>query len=285
MHLHIRTVPGKDHDMSKSNNIIILPELEELKAEVERLRTELSMLMLERDELKFVICKNIEAEYMLKLGGLEYKAYEAQCNVLRLKRQLELMQARLNRQESIVMAVIETILNTEFAEYQKKLDEQVGKMNEAIERSNADVLSEEETKELKKLYRKIVKALHPDMNPNITDAQRQLFDNAVMAYKNGNLDALRAIAGMIGDADLQVNQTDAKARLLEEKKSLEKLLENAREEIQTIKSEYPYTMKELLADDEKVEARKRELELIISKYEEIAGVYKARIDELMKKVV
>ena len=285
MHLHIRTVPGKDHDMSKSNNIIILPELEELKAEVERLRTELSMLMLERDELKFVICKNIEAEYMLKLGGLEYKAYEAQCNVLRLKRQLELMQARLNRQESIVMAVIETILNTEFAEYQKKLDEQVGKMNEAIERSNADVLSEEETKELKKLYRKIVKALHPDMNPNITDAQRQLFDNAVMAYKNGNLDALRAIAGMIGDADLQVTQTDAKARLLEEKKSLEKLLENAREEIQTIKSEYPYTMKELLADDEKVEARKRELELIISKYEEIAGVYKARIDELMKKVV
>ncbi len=285
MHLHIRTVPGKDHDMSKSNNIIILPELEELKAEVERLRTELSMLMLERDELKFVICKNIEAEYMLKLGGLEYKAYEAQCNVLRLKRQLELMQARLNRQESIVMAVIETILNTEFAEYQKKLDEQVGKMNEAIERSNADVLSEEETKELKKLYRKIVKALHPDMNPNITDAQRQLFDNAVMAYKNGNLDALRAIAGMIGDADLQVNQTDAKARLLEEKKSLEKLLENVREEIQTIKSEYPYTMKELLADDEKVEARKRELELIISKYEEIAGVYKARIDELMKKVV
>ena len=285
MHLHIRTVPGKDHDMSKSNNIIILPELEELKAEVERLRTELSMLMLERDELKFVICKNIEAEYMLKLGGLEYKAYEAQCNVLRLKRQLELMQARLNRQESIVMAVIETILNTEFAEYQKKLDEQMGKMNEAIERSNADVLSEEETKELKKLYRKIVKALHPDMNPNITDAQRQLFDNAVMAYKNGNLDALRAIAGMIGDADLQVTQTDAKARLLEEKKSLEKLLENVREEIQTIKSEYPYTMKELLADDEKVEARKRELELIISKYEEIAGVYKARIDELMKKVV
>ena len=285
MHRHIRTVPGKDHDMSKSNNIIILPELEELKAEVERLRTELSMLMLERDELKFVICKNIEAEYMLKLGGLEYKAYEAQCNVLRLKRQLELMQARLNRQESIVMAVIETILNTEFAEYQKKLDEQMGKMNEAIERSNADVLSEEETKELKKLYRKIVKALHPDMNPNITEAQRQLFDNAVMAYKNGNLDALRAIAGMIGDADLQVNQTDAKARLLEEKKSLEKLLENVREEIQTIKSEYPYTMKELLADDEKVEARKRELELIISKYEEIAGVYKARIDELMKKVV
>ena len=270
--------------MSKANNIIILPELEELKAEVERLRTELSMLMLERDELKFVICKNIEAEYMLKLGGLEYKAYEAQCNVLRLKRQLELMQASLNRQEPVIMTVIENLLNTEFAEYQEKLDEQVGKMNEAIERSNADVLSEEETKELKKLYRKIVKALHPDMNPNITDNQRQLFDNAVAAYKNADLDTLRAIEGMIGD-DLKMDQASAKARLLEEKKSLEKLLEEVREEIETIKSQYPYTMKELLADDAKVEERKRELELIISKYEEMAGVYKARIDELLKKVV
>ena len=271
--------------MSKSNNIIILPELEELKAEVERLRTELSMLMLERDELKFVICKNIEAEYMLKLGGLEYKAYEAQCNVLRLKRQLELMQASLNRQEPVIMTVIENLLNTEFAEYQEKLDEQVGKMNEAIERSNADVLSEEETKELKKLYRKIVKALHPDMNPNITDNQRQLFDNAVAAYKNGDLDTLRAIEGMIGDDDPQVDQASAKVKLLEEKKSLEKLLEEVREEIETIKSQYPYTMKELLADDARVEARKRELELIISKYEEMAGIYKARIDELMKKAV
>jgi chorismate mutase len=44
-------IPGGDSAMSKSNNIIILPELEELKAEVERLRTELSVLMQERDEL------------------------------------------------------------------------------------------------------------------------------------------------------------------------------------------------------------------------------------------
>ena len=35
-----------------------------------------------------------------------------------------------------------------------------------------------------KLYRKIVKALHPDINPEVTEAQVQLFDNAVAAYKN-----------------------------------------------------------------------------------------------------
>ena len=82
--------------------LIVFPEYENLKAEVERFRTELSMLMLEYDELRFVICKNIETEYMLKLGSLEYRAYEAQCTALRLKREIELIQARKNRQEKML---------------------------------------------------------------------------------------------------------------------------------------------------------------------------------------
>ena len=57
--------------------IIPFPDFQKLKEEIEKLRTELSMLVLERDELRFVICKNIEMEYMLKIGGLEYQAYEA----------------------------------------------------------------------------------------------------------------------------------------------------------------------------------------------------------------
>lgn len=53
------------------------------------------------------------------------------------------------------------------------------KMNDALKRSKAEVLSDEDNKELKKLYRKIVKALHPDINPDVSQAQVQLFDNAV----------------------------------------------------------------------------------------------------------
>ena len=65
--------------------IILFPDFQKLKENAERMRTELSMLLLERDELQFVICKNIEAAYYLKLGALEHKAYEAQCAALRLK--------------------------------------------------------------------------------------------------------------------------------------------------------------------------------------------------------
>lgn len=152
-------------EVSSSGNVIVFPDFEKLKSEVEKMRTELSMLLLERDELQFVICKNIETEYMLKLGSIEYKAYEAQCAALRLKRKIELIQAKKNRQEKVIISAIEETLDNEFAEYQKQLDEQIDKMNDALKRSKAEVLSDEDNKELKKLYRKIVKALHPDINP------------------------------------------------------------------------------------------------------------------------
>lgn len=96
---------GASPEMSSSDNIIILPDFEKLKSEVEKLRTELSMLLLERDELQFVICKNIETKYMLELGSIEYKAYEAQCAALRLKRKIGLIQAKKNRQEKIIISI------------------------------------------------------------------------------------------------------------------------------------------------------------------------------------
>lgn len=189
-------------EVSSPSNVIVFPDFEKLKSEVEKMRTELSMLLLERDELQFVICKNIETEYMLKLGSIEYKAYEAQCAALRLKRKIELIQAKKNRQEKVIISAIEETLDNEFAEYQKQLNEQIDKMNDALKRSKAEILSDEDNKELKKLYRKIVKALHPDINPDVSEAQVQLFDNAVSAYKNGDLGTLRIICEMVGNNPL-----------------------------------------------------------------------------------
>lgn len=79
-------------DRKQSREIILFPDFAVLKAEVEKLRTELSMLLLEQDELVYVECKNIEMAYMLSLGNLEYQVYELHCAVLRLKRKTELIQ-------------------------------------------------------------------------------------------------------------------------------------------------------------------------------------------------
>lgn len=265
-----------------SGNVIVLPDFQKLKDEVEKMRTELSMLLLERDELQFVICKNIETEYMLKLGGIEYKAYEAQCAALRLKRKIELIQAKKNRQEKVVISAVEKILDNEFAEYQKQLDEQINKMNNALKRSKAEVLSDEESKELKKLYRKVVKALHPDINPEVTQAQINLFDNAVQAYKNGDLNSLRIIGEMVGSEPLQKHHKDAMKQLACERDRLQSLLKSIRDSIDKIKADYPYTMKEILEDSEKTERKKQELENVLAQYNELISVYKTKIEEMLR---
>ena len=269
-------------DTSSAGNVIVFPDFEKLKNEVEKMRTELSMLLLERDELQFVICKNIETEYMLNLGSIEYRAYEAQCLSLRLKRKIELIQAKKNRQEKVIISAIEETLDTEFAEYQKRLDEQINKMNDALKRSKAEVLTDEENKELKKLYRKIVKALHPDINPDVSETHVNLFDNAVQAYKNGDLNTLRIICEMVGNSPLPEQHKDALTQLNEEKERLQNLLKAIRDSIEKIKSEYPYTMKEILEDKEKTEQKKQELESILRQYNELISIYKAKIEEMVR---
>ncbi len=265
-----------------ADNILLFPEFQKLKEEVNKLRTELSMLVAERDELFLIERKNIETTYLLTLGSLEYKAYEAQCICLRLKRKMELIQAKINRQEIIELVQIEDTLNDEFAEYQEKLEELLGKMNAAIKRNRAEVLSKAQAKELKTLYRRIVKSLHPDWHPDLTSAQLDLFRNAVTAYENGDLETLRIIDEMVYRPEIPEADEGAMTVLVQEKQRLTALLQSVKAGIDKIKSEYPYTFKELVQNPEKLARRKAEIEDMIREYEEMAAAYSARIAEMVR---
>ena len=61
------------------------------------LKEELSKLILERDNLINVIIPNIEAEQQLKIGELEYVKFQLTVEINRMKRAIELIQAKLNR--------------------------------------------------------------------------------------------------------------------------------------------------------------------------------------------
>lgn len=267
---------------SENCTIILFPEFVTLKKEVEKLRTEMSMLLLERDELLFVECKNIEMAYMLALGNLEYKAYELHCAVLRLKRKIEHIQAKRNRQEKVILSEIEQTLDDEFAKYKEQLDEQINKMNSALERSKSEFLSEDDSKELKKLFHSVIKSLHPDIHPDITSAQVALFHNAVSSYENGDIDNLRIISAMVSEPVLPDSKENGMTILAKEKERLSNLLGIIKDKITEIKDEYPYTMKSLVNDEGKIEEKKVELGDTISKLKETLELYKTRIKEMLR---
>lgn len=87
---------------------------------------------------------------------------------------------------------------------------------------------------------------------------------------------------MVGNSPLPEQHKDALTQLNEEKERLQNLLKAIRDSIEQIKSEYPYTMKEIIEDEEQTEQKKKELENILSQYNELISIYKAKIEEMIR---
>jgi hypothetical protein len=173
-------------------------------------------------------------------------------------------------------------LDTEFAEYQAKLNEQIEKVNDALERNRGKIMTDEETNELKKLYRAIVKALHPDLNPDLGNAKLQLFHRAVEAYESGDLNGLRIIGAMVSEPVLSEARPDGLAVLVKKRERLYGLLRSVKDGIEEIKAEYPYTMKSFVQNPAKVKARKAELEKNIDQLKGVHAAFTAKIAGMLR---
>ncbi len=304
------------------NGIDLYTELETAKSEYERLLEEISelkalivSLTAERDELKFHICRYLAAEYNSRIGVLEFQAMTARLKVLELKRTIEYLQAQINRQEEKSEEKAREQARQEYKKFEEDLNqkaeeakrtdryqedtarkeeewqrEQDRKEQEARERGEEPdenrVKYKSRSDEMKALYRKIVKALHPDMNPDQTEAEKVLFQEAVEAYNNGDLDKLREIAAMIDEGNIGSGVSDPAQdieRLKEIIEVLKKRVEALQKEIETIKTTFPYTMKDFLADEEAVSARQKELADIISEYNKQAEELEERLAAMRDK--
>ena len=120
------------------------------------------------------------------------------------------------------------------------------------------------------------------MHPDLSDAQAQLFLNAVEAYEHGDLNGLRIISTMVVDPVIPMEKTDGMTALMKEKERLSKLLQTIKDRISEIKSEFPYTMKEFVQSPEKIDARKAELQEQINQLTEVLTAYNDRIAEMLR---
>ena len=123
--------------------------------------------------------------------------------------------------------------------------------------------------ELRKLYRKIVKRLHPDSNPNVTEEGKRLFRKAVDAYHEEDLEKLREIAAILdssgnGHEKIVQEPTESLEELRERYQTLKRKADALQTEILMIMSQVPYTYQAFLSDAAAVHEKREELQMTIT---------------------
>lgn len=269
------------NNINNENEIELSPIILQLQDEIKKLRTSLSDIILKRDELKYIICKNIETDYWLIFGELEKNLYEVSTKVRRLKRKINLVQAYKNREEEVDLEKIEKLLDEEFIKYQKKLEEYIQNIKLAREYNSLDPLSEEDSKKLKSLYLKIIKLLHPDLKSDYTPLDKFLFQKALDAYKNADLKTIIAIDALLSGKEFNLSSKNSIELLEEEKEKLESLIENIENEMINIKNDMPYVLKYIIDSPETIEKRKEELLMAIADFSERETIYKIRLRDML----
>ncbi len=143
----------------------------------------------------------------------------------------------------------------------------------------------------KELYRKIVKRLHPDMNPDATEHEMELFRKATKAYEEGDILTLQEIYDEIfGFESEKESHEETMEELTALKDRLLKQISRVTKEIDRIKSEFPYTEKELLDNPAALKAKQdailqhiKECEAEIVRLNEILQEVNQEMEELLKR--
>lgn len=255
-----------------------------LRGENSLLREELAKLITDRDYLTTTVLPTIEAEYNLKIGCLEFEAFALDCDVRRARRQLELANSYLNRNQPIPFETIERELDDEFRCWQAKIDEMRSDVEGAHAFELTPCLSASETRELQTLYRRLAKRLHPDLNPRQTERERNLWLQVADAYRDGALEELRTLNLLVGDESTAETGDDPNSSVLDalrrRRDELRAHIERALAQLAHIKLNAPYTLQEKLNDVAGLAARAAELREQIAQGKERLAALQTAFREL-----
>ena len=236
--------------------IDISPRKKQLKEEYERLQLEYAALVAERDELENSEGPRLTALYMEAVGQLQYEVLVLRYEIALLKQKRDLLQAYKNRGEKADLNYVDEQVEATAKTYNENIQREEEKIKQAKayieEQKEEEKKNQEDDKhELRDLYRKLVHRLHPDLHPEQTEWEKELFLKVQDAYEKGDLEKLRELAqqleaGMPADAVNNETTEEWEERVNQLKEEIAKI----REEIEKILQEFPFTYRERLNNPE-----------------------------------
>ncbi len=232
-------------------------------------------LLIERDRLRKA-CYILRAKYVHEFGDLIMDLFKAQIACIRKKKEITCYQAAVNRGEMIDRDAIEALIRREMSVYAKQLEDLAREKKASDE---MDTISTAKLTRIKRIYRRLAKKLHPDINPMTEQVEElsELWEAIQAAYNSNELKDLEELEVLVGNAleklhmgnmEIEIPDLDAKIRRLEE-------------DIKMIRTTEPYTYDNLLNDEAAVAAKKEELKAQKQHYLD----YARELDEVIERIL
>ena len=159
--------------------------------EVATSRMALVGLYEKKDKLLYVEAPPLRQRYMETIGIYEESVLAAELEVSMLRRKVEMIQIAINRREPVDLEAIDTAIEAERAKVVSDVEAGDKTLHELPQ------LSEQEEHTLQRQHREITAAFHPAMNPDITEAQKKLYEKAQDAYRLQDVEAMKLIYDML----------------------------------------------------------------------------------------
>ena len=256
------------------------PETQRLTAENAILLDELASLAAERHTLQHIVRPNLLTLYQTKLGPWELRLLEARCDIARLKRRVEMVQASLNRGQKPDLDAIDACLELEFITWQQEMKEAAQKIEAAQFRLEHQLTAEQDA-ELKKLYHALVKKLHPDVNPDLMEDQKRFWAQVLVAYEAGNLEELKALTLLTDHGAKAAAAPDSIEKLRAEHERLIASVKAMLAQLDEIKAHPPFNMQNHLEDEAWVTARRAEIDNSVTALHEQAATMANHLQALL----
>lgn len=232
-------------------------------------------LLLRRDALKkeaFIWQRNYVAEF----GDLILDVFRKKLECIRKKKTIEYCQMAANHGGSIDQEKLREYLAEQMASFNAQLEDMIEDTASAKAREQ---ISEADALKIRKIYHKLVKLIHPDINPMTEENPilSELWQKIQTAYRCNCLSDLEETELLveavleklgIGEMDIEIPDIDGK-------------IEEAEAEIVKIRETDPYLYKFLLEDPDAIKEKRESLMEELKSYED----YSAQLDEILNGLI
>lgn len=216
-----------------------------------------------------------EHEWTVLFGSLLVERFEAEIEVIQKKKEISLYVAAINRGEIPDPQAIEDELSDIMERYFLQLDDMKARVHNA---ENSNSLTAEEALEVRRIFRRMAKRIHPDLHEQTQHDPRlkELWLQLLLAYHHNQLQDLRDIELLI------LSYLNERPELSEEElPDLQQRIDELEEEIAALESQDPFALQEWLFDAEKVKEYKQSLRQDIELYRTYAQELEQHLSTLL----